>query len=193
MDSMPDHRITLLLHRASDGDRGALNRLIPLVYDELCRIASRYLRHERPGHTLDTSALVHEAYLRLIDQQQVAWQNRAHFFALSANAMRRILIDHARRHRAIKRGAGQRVLTLTRFSNVLAVDSAADLLELDAALHRLEALDPRKSRVVEYQFFGGLTVDETAEVMGISPAMVRRDRRFARAWLYRQLMDSLEK
>ena len=181
--------ITRLLHEWRGGNAEALQRLIPLVYGELHTLASRYLSHERRDHTLQTTALVHEAYLKLAGQRDVDWQNRAHFFGIAAQLMRRILVDHARRDRRKKRGGGAPHIPLDDLdppSAAPAVD-AADAFSIDRALTRLEALDPQQGRVVELRYFGGMTVEETAEVMGVSPATVKRDWSVARAWLYREL------
>lgn len=176
--------VTQLLLAWSSGRREALDQLLPLVYHELRKIAERYLRRERSGHTLQTTALVHEAYLKLIDQRQVQWQNRAHFFGIAAQAMRRILVDHARSRQTGKRGG----LRLTLDENLDVSDErAADLLALDDALNALAALDPQKSRIVELRYFGGLSIEETAEVLGIGTATVTRQWRLARAWLYGEI------
>jgi RNA polymerase sigma factor (TIGR02999 family) len=180
------HNITHLLNEWSDGDRQALDKLTPLVYEELRQQAARYLRRERPGHTLQTTALIHEAYLRLIDAKDVHWQSRAHFFAIAANIMRRILVDHARRRDADKRGGSQiRVRPDEAFGVVNAID--VDLLAIDEALSRLETMDPQQARVVELRFFSGLTVEETAAALGVSPKTVKRDWSVARAWLRREI------
>lgn len=180
------HNITHLLKEWSDGDRQALDKLTPLVYEELRQQAARYLRRERPGHTLQTTALIHEAYLRLVDVKEVAWQSRAHFFAIAANLMRRILVDHARRRDADKRGGSQiRVRPDEAFGVVNAID--VDLLAIDEALSRLETIDPQQARVVELRFFSGLTVEETAAALGVSPKTVKRDWSVARAWLRREI------
>jgi RNA polymerase sigma factor (TIGR02999 family) len=180
--------ITHLLREWSDGDERALEELTPLVYEELRHQAARYLRRERPGHTLQTTALINEAYLRLIDAKDVKWQSRTHFFAIAANLMRRILVDHARKRDAEKRGGAQMRVTLT---DVFAAseDSNVDLLAIDEALERLEKLDSQQARVVELRFFSGLTVDETATVLGVSPKTVKRDWSVARAWLRREIGD----
>jgi RNA polymerase sigma factor (TIGR02999 family) len=175
--------ITQLLLSWSKGDREALDRLIPLVHPELKRLARRYMARENPGHTLQTSALINEAYLRLVDHQNVKWQDRAHFFAAAAQVMRHILIDHARRHRYGKRGGGAQHLPLDDVA-VVSQQRATQLVALDAALTRLAAVDPRKSRIVELRFFGGLTIEETAEVMELSPVTVSREWRSAKAWLH---------
>ena len=178
--------ITRLLVAWSDGDESALAQLTPLVYEELHRLAHRYMSGERPGHTLQTTALVNEAYVRLIDWKNVRWQNRAHFFAASAQLMRRILVDFARLHNYQKRGGGVRAETLDEAA-LVAKDKGADMVALDEALNSLAELDARQSRVVELRFFGGLTNDEVAEVLKVSEATVRRDWSLARAWLHREL------
>jgi RNA polymerase sigma factor (TIGR02999 family) len=184
--SPPQHEVTRLLIRLTDGESAALESLLPLVYAELRRLAASYLRRERPGHTLQPTALVHEAYLRLIDQTQVQWQNRAHFFGVAAQMMRRILVDHARGQQAEKRGGDVTKLSLDENIDVSG-ERAADLVALDEALDRLAALDPQKSRVVELRFFGGLSVEEAAEVLGVSAPTVKRQWRMAKAWLYGQV------
>lgn len=180
------NEVTLLLRAWGDGDAQALDRLAPLIYQELHRIARGYMARERTGHTLQTTALVNEAYVRLVDARQVSWQDRAHFFAVCARAMRRILVDHARSRGYLKRGGGKlRVQFEETCGMACSVDS--NLLELDEALDRLSALDPRKATVIEMRFFGGLSVEETAEALSISPETVMRDWKMARAWLYREL------
>lgn len=178
--------ITHLLKEWSDGDERALDKLTPLVYDELRRQASRYLRRERRGHTLQTTALINEAYLRLIDARDVHWQGRAHFFAIAANLMRRVLVDHARRRDAEKRGGSGLRLTLDE-GLAVAKETDVDLLAIDEALDRLAKIDPQQARVVELRFFSGLTVDETAAALGVSPKTVKRDWSVARAWLRREI------
>jgi RNA polymerase sigma factor (TIGR02999 family) len=178
--------ITRMLIDWSEGDREALDRLIPIVYTELRRQASRQLRRERPGHTLQTTALIHEAYLRLVDQRGARWQSRAHFFAVSAQLMRRILVDHARRRRRAKRGGSAVALPLDE-GLVAAGGTGADLLALDEALERLAAVDARQSRIVELRFFGGLSIEETAEALGVSLTTVKDDLKLAKAWLRREL------
>jgi RNA polymerase sigma-70 factor (ECF subfamily) len=180
------HDVTLLLQAWSGGDKEALDRLTPLVYRELRRIANRMMTAERPNHTLQATALVNEAYVRLVDAQQVNWQDRAHFFALCARAMREILIDHARARASAKRGGDQVFIELDE-GLAAGPSPEANLLELDAALNRLAALDPRKSRVVELRFFGGLSLEETAEALKVSTKTVQRDWDLARGWLYREL------
>jgi RNA polymerase sigma factor (TIGR02999 family) len=178
--------VTLLLQAWSQGDREALDRLMPLVYAELKRMAHRYLARERVGHGLQTTALVHEAYLKLVDQSRAQWQNRAQFFGVAAQLMRRILVDHARARDAAKRGAGHSPVSLDEAPTVAATPEQ-DLVGLDAALTRLSELDPRQGRIVELRFFGGLSVDEAAEVLSLSPATIKREWAMAKAWLYREL------
>ena len=178
--------VTLLLRKWSDGDNGALDQLTPLVYDELHRLAHQHMRREKPGHMLQTTALVHEAYLRLIDQSQVRFENRAHFFAIAARLMRQILVDDARRRKSAKRGGGMAPIALDDASN-LAQQEAENVLALDEALTLLAAKDRRESDIVELRFFGGLSVEETAEVLNVSPGTVARDWAFARAWLKDQM------
>jgi len=177
--------ISTLLRAWSDGDQSALEQLTPVVYDELHRLARRYMKGERSGHSLQTTALVNEAYMRLVDYERMQWQNRAHFFAVSAQLMRRILVEHARRHN-LKRGGGVQHLSLEEAS-LVGGDQDADLVALDDAMNGLARIDPRKVQVVEMRFFGGLSVEETAEVLKVSPVTVKRDWRAARAWLYREL------
>lgn len=176
--------LTGLLLEWREGDKAALDRLTPLVYDELRRIAHRYVQRERDGHTLQTTALVHEAYLRLAGQQKVDWQNRAHFFAVTAQVMRHILIDHARRRRYAKHGGEVEQIPIENAA-VMSMRRADELIALEEALDELAQLDQRKSRVVELRYFGGLSLEETAEVLEISVMTVRRDWRAAKAWLYR--------
>jgi RNA polymerase sigma-70 factor (ECF subfamily) len=190
MSTPAPKEITQLLLAWSQGDRSALDRLIPQVYEELRRLAKRYMGQERAGHALQTTALVNEAYLRLIDASQVRWQNRAHFFAVSAQLMRRILVDFARSQRNLKRGGEARQVSLDE-ALVVSEETGADLVALDDALSALEALDPRQSQVVELRFFGGLSVEETAEVLKVSPTTARRDWTLARAWLYRELSKAV--
>ncbi len=177
--------ISKLLRAWSDGDQSALEGLTPIVYDELHRLAHRYMKRERPGHSLQTTALVNEAYMRLVDYKRMQWQNRAHFFAVSAQLMRRILVDHARRHN-VKRGGGAQHVSLEEAA-IMGGDRAADLVALDDAMNVLGQLDPRKVQVVEMRFFGGLSVEETAEVLKVSPVTVRREWSTAKVWLYREL------
>ena len=171
--------ISTLLRAWSDGDQSALERLTPIVYDELHRLARRYMKGEHSGHSLQATALVNEAYMRLVDYERMQWQNRAHFFAVSAQLMRRILVEHARRHN-LKRGGGVQHVSLDEAAMVDG-DPDADLVALDDAMNGLARLDPRKVQVVEMRFFGGLSVEETAEVLKVSPVTVKRDWRVARA------------
>ena len=178
--------ITELLVGYGRGDKEALDKLMPIVYDELRRQAARYLRKERPGHTLQTTALIHEPYVRLVDQRHVQWQNRAHFFGIAAQLMRRILVDHARTKQRVKRG-GSDVRVSIEDANVAVKGQDLDVVALDEALQRLAEIDEQQSRVVELRFFSGLSVEETAEVLGISKATVKRDWGMAKAWLHREL------
>jgi RNA polymerase sigma-70 factor (ECF subfamily) len=187
--SLPPHEITQLLAEWTSGNQEALDKLYPLVYDELRRIARRYMSRERKGHTLQTTALINEAYLRLVEQRNVRWANRSHFFAIAAQIMRRILIDYARRYEYAKRGAGAQRVSLDEVAFV-AKERARELLLLDEALNRLAAVDARRGRVVELRFFGGLENEEIAEVLKISPNTVTRDWKMARAWLYKELSGS---
>ncbi|HEY9503792.1 MAG TPA: sigma-70 family RNA polymerase sigma factor [Pyrinomonadaceae bacterium] len=188
-DLPPKHEITQLLDKWSSGNQSALDELYPLVYDELHRLASRYMSRERKGHTLQTTALINEAYVRLVDQRNVHWANRSHFFAISAQIMRRILIDHARSHAYAKRGGGQQKVSLDETAT-LQVSRAAALISLDEALLSLAEIDKRRSQVVELRYFGGLSNEEIAQALGISPNTVTRDWNMARAWLYQQLAGS---
>jgi RNA polymerase sigma-70 factor (ECF subfamily) len=178
--------VTGLLIDWSDGRREARERLLPIVYEELRRLARRQMRQERTGHTLQATALVHEAYLKLVDQRRVSWRNRAHFFGVAAKMMRRILVDHARGRATEKRGGGWEKLSLDE-APLVAVDPAVDLVGLDGALDRLGVLDEQQAKVVELRYFGGLTIDETAEVLHISPATVSREWTVAKAWLFGEL------
>jgi RNA polymerase sigma factor (TIGR02999 family) len=180
------HDVTALLGEWSRGNRSALDQLLPLVYDELRRIAARQLRRERPGNTLQPTALIHEVYLRLVDQRRVDWQNRAHFFGVAAQVMRRILVDYARRHNASKRGDGVAAVSIDDASEAAAPD-VAGVLALDHALERLKALDAGLARIVELRAFGGLTIEEAAHVLTVSPSTAKRDWRTAKAWLKREL------
>ena len=177
--------LTALLRDASEGNQNALDLLMPLVYGELRKIAASYLRQERKDHTLQPTALVHEAYLRLTHQKDVAWQNRAHFFGIAAQMMRRILVDHARKRQAAKRDASAWKVATAEVDG--GAESAPELLALDRALEELEKIDPQQAKIVELRFFGGLTVEETAEVAGISPRTVKREWRTAKAWLRREI------
>jgi RNA polymerase sigma factor (TIGR02999 family) len=188
---MPDEpSVSEILQSLSAGDPEAVDRLFPVVYDQLRRLAESYLQKERPGHTLRATALVHEAYLKLVGQDQVEWKNRAHFMAVSAQAMRRVLIDHARRLGADKRGGGARKVPLDEVPTLSTQAPSMDLLALDESLSRLQADQPEKAAVVEMRFFGGLTDEEVAEVLGVSVRTVIRHWKYAQAWLYRDLRDS---
>jgi RNA polymerase sigma factor (TIGR02999 family) len=190
-DSVPaPTEITRLLEEWSAGNQTALDRLMPLVYAELRRLASSYMRRERSDHLLQTTALVHEAYLRLVEQRNVQWKTRAQFFALAAQVMRHILVDHARRAHRAKRGHGATTIPLNDVA-VLSRERAHEVLAVNAALDGLTALDARKSRVFELRYFGGMSVDEAAEVLKISPATVARDWRMAKAWLRREMVSEL--
>lgn len=184
-------KVTQLLIEWSGGSKQALEDLLPLVYGELRRLARGRLRNERPDHTLQPTALVHEAYVRLIDQRRIQWQNRAHFYAIAARIMRRILVDRARAHGANKRGAGWQRVTLV-VEETPNTSREIDMLALDDSLARLAALDPQQAQIVELRYFGGLTIDETAEIVGISPATVKREWAIARAWLRAQLSSQLD-
>ena len=189
MAALPNE-VTQLLINWSQGDQAALDELIPLVHAELRRLARHYMAGENSAHTLQTSALINEAYIRLVDQQQMPWQNRAHFFGVAAQIMRHILIDHARSHCYAKRGGGARKVPL---EEVMAVDDkrAEELVALDDALKELATIDSRKSRIIELRFFGGLSIEETAEALNISPITVTRDWRSAKAWLRREMSREL--
>jgi RNA polymerase sigma factor (TIGR02999 family) len=184
-DSSPEE-ITQLLREWSNGDKEALNKLMPVVYSELRRLAAHYMRQERPGHTLQSTALVNEAYLRLAGAREINWQDRAHFFAVASQIMRHILVDHARSYKYAKRGGGAIKVSLDEVA-ILSEERAAELITLDKALKGLEALDPRKSQVVEMRFFGGLSIDETAEVMKLSSMTIQREWRWAKAYLHKQM------
>ncbi|MBS1809259.1 MAG: sigma-70 family RNA polymerase sigma factor [Acidobacteria bacterium] len=186
MPTPTPHEITVLLLAWNHGDQAALDQLLPLVYGELHRLARHYMHNERPGHLLQTTALVNEAYLRLVDTRQIEWQNRAHFFAIAARLMRRILVDFAREQNYQKRGGGEVQIPLDE-APAIACEWNEDVVALDEALAKLAAIDERKSRVVELRFFGGLTEDETATVLQVSHESVKRDWRLAKSWLLRQL------
>jgi RNA polymerase sigma-70 factor (ECF subfamily) len=188
MDS-PQADVTDLLLELTKGNKGAVEKLVPLVYQELKRLARSYMRRERPDHTLQTTALVHEAYLRLVRQENVKWQGRSHFFAVAAQSMRRILIDHARHHLREKRGGTMATLSLNE-SLAFSPEQSVELVRLDEALRRLSKLDGRQSRIVELRFFGGLSVEETAQLLGISAKTVKRDWSVAKAWLHSELRRS---
>lgn len=187
MTKPPLDDLTELLGAWSAGDQGALNEMIPLVYDELHRLASRYLRRERPNHTLQTTALVHEAYLRLAREQNGNWQNRIQFFAVASQLMRHILVDYARNHNAAKRGGNCARISFDE-AMIGSEGTSTDLMALDEALNNLAALDPQQSRVVELRVFGGLTVEEMSEVLGVSPRTIKREWSMARAWLHQRIM-----
>ena len=178
--------VTELLLDWSAGDKAALDRILPIVYNELRKQAARYLQRERAGHTLQTTALINEAYIRLVDQKNVRWQNRAHFFGISAQLMRRILVDHARAKHRTKRGGSDIRVSLSD-ANLVVKETDLDIVAVDEALERLAQIDEQQSRVVELRFFAGLSVEETAEVLKISPATVKRDWSMAKAWLHREL------
>lgn len=180
--------VTVLLSALTRGEDGAASKLIPVVYDELRRLAASYMRRERVEHTLQATALVHEAYLKLVEQRSVTWQSRSHFFGVAAQLMRRILIDHARGHARQKRGGEQKKVSLDE-AFVFSEQHADELLAVDDSLNRLAKLDPRQARVVELRFFGGLNVEEAGEVLGISPKTVKRDWSMAKAWLYADLKE----
>jgi RNA polymerase sigma factor (TIGR02999 family) len=180
--------VTRLLIDWSNGDESALNRLTPLVYDELKALAHYYMSREREGHTLQTTALVNEAYLRLVDQKTARWENRNHFFAVAARVMRHILVDHARQHSRAKRGGGHQIVSLDEAAT-MSPERAGELLALDEALNELTKTDKRKSEVVELRYFGGLSIDETAEILNITSTTVSRDWRWAKAWLYKAVTE----
>jgi RNA polymerase sigma-70 factor, ECF subfamily len=182
----PEADVTALLGELAKGDRAAHEKLIPLIYDQLKELARSYMRRERDDHTLQTTALVHEAYLRLVHQQSPNWQNRAQFFGIAAQLMRRILIDHARHHLREKRGGSQVFLPLNE-ALAFSPEHSGDLLKLDEALDRLSKLDPRQGRIVELRFFGGLSIEETSKFLGVSPITVKRDWALAKVWLYGEL------
>lgn len=189
MASDPD-TVTRLLLEWRGGNRQALEEILPLIYDELRRLAHNFLYRERRGHTLQTTALVHEAYLKLIDQRDARWQNRAHFFAIAAQAMRRILIDSARKHVAEKRGGGGEKLSLDEVATI-SLGPDTNLIALDLALTQLAEIDSQQSRIIELRYFGGLTIEETAEVLSLSPATIKREWTMARAWLHQELAGDL--
>jgi RNA polymerase sigma factor (TIGR02999 family) len=185
MGTNPPPDVTTLLLAWNSGDQNALDRLMPLVYDELRRLARRHMRAENPGHTLQATALVNDLYVQLIDQRRVNWQSRAHFFGAAAQIIRRLLVDHARARHRLKRGGGLKVEWNEAIKSSQPVEM--DLIALDDALNRLAVMDSQQSRIIELRFFGGLSIEETAEALKISPATVKRDWSFARAWLYREM------
>lgn len=187
MSQTSSQELTQMLIQLSEGNAQVVDDILPLIYNELRSLASNYLRRERSDHTLQPTALVHEAYIKLIDQTQVKWQNRAHFFGIAANIMRRILVDYARKHHAEKRGGDAEKLPLEEEIMIVSVGKSAELLALDEALENLAKVDPQKSKIVELRYFGGLSVEETAEVLGVSEITVKRHWRMAKAWLYGQL------
>jgi len=187
MTQPSSNEITQLLIELTDGNTEIVNQILPHVYDELRRLAGSYLRRERSDHTLQPTALVHEAYMKLVDQRQVKWQNRAHFFGIAAQVMRRILMDHARKHKADKRGGEAEKLPLEEGLLVVSNESSNQLLALDEALERLAKLDPQKAKIVELRYFGGLSIEETAEVIGVSVPTINRQWRMAKAWLFGEL------
>jgi RNA polymerase sigma-70 factor (ECF subfamily) len=189
MDASSPSDVTVLLSQHQKGDPDAAAKLVPLVYQELRRLAGHYMRQERPDHTLQATALVHEAYLKLIHQREVDWQGKAHFFGIAAQLMRRILIDHARGHLREKRGGAQQALPLDE-ALVFSPEQSSELIQLDEALERLAKLDARQSKIVELRFFGGLSNEETAEFLGISSKTVKRDWSLAKAWLHGELKRS---
>jgi RNA polymerase sigma factor (TIGR02999 family) len=191
MPTLSPQEVTQLLADWGKGDRSALDKLLPLVHSELRRIAQRQMSQERPGHTLQATALVNEAYLKLAGQQKFEWQNRAHFFAVCAQVMRHILIDHARAHGREKRGGGAIQVSLND-ALVVGGDQAAHFVALDEALRVLERLDPQKGKIVELRYFGGLSIEEAAEVLNVSPRTVRREWQRAKAWLYRMMTEGIE-
>jgi RNA polymerase sigma factor (TIGR02999 family) len=186
LNQHPAENVTQLLIELSNGDRGAVDNLLPVIYDELRKLAAQYLRRERPDHTLQPTALVHEAYLRLVDQTRVNWQNRAHFFGVAAQIMRRLLVDHARKHNAEKRGDEFQKLSLDENID-RAVERSAELIALDNALKAFAVFDEQKARIVELRYFGGLSIEETADVLGVAPTTIKRHWRLAKAWLYGEM------
>jgi RNA polymerase sigma-70 factor (ECF subfamily) len=189
LSNISPQNITMLLEECVQGRKGAVDELLPYVYSELKKISSKYLHDEYRNHTLQTTELVHEAYIKLIGDQNIAWQSRAHFFGIAANSMRHILVDHARKRKSKKRGEGKENLSL---EDVFEISDKADnqILALDEALKKLEAVEERSSKIVELRYFSGLTIEETAEVLNISPATAKRDWNFAKAWLYREIQSN---
>ena len=189
MTDVKTHEVTQLLIDWSNGDQAAFDKLMPLIDEELRRLAHRYMSRERAGHTLQTTALVNEAFVKLVNRKNLHWQNRAHFFGIAAQVMRTILVDHARRHASVKRGGGARKLELDE-ALVVSQQKASEVIALDEALKQLALIDPRQSRIVELRFFGGLSVEEAAEVLHVSPATIKREWSTAKAWLYHELARS---
>lgn len=189
MQELSQQNITLLLEDCIKGKKGAVDELLPQVYNELRKISSKYLHDEYRNHTLQTTELVHEAYIKLIGDQNISWQNRAHFFGIAAQSMRQILVDHARKRKSLKRGEGKGNISL---DEVFEVSEKTDdqIIALDEALKKLESLEERSSKIVELRYFSGLTIEETAEVLNISPATAKRDWNFAKAWLYREIANN---
>lgn len=185
----PAADVTQMLIELTEGNREVVNEILPLIYAELRRLAGSYLRRERASHTLQPTALVHEAYMKLIDQKNVKWQNRAHFFGIAAQIMRRILMDYARKHKAEKRGGDGENVALEEGFIIIESEKSAELLALDEALENLSKVDETKAKIVELRYFGGLSVEETAEVLGVSEITVKRHWRMAKAWLYGQLSN----
>ena len=186
MNEHPTESVTRLLIEVSKGDRDAVDLLLPVIYDELRKLAANYLRRERPDHTLQPTALVHEAYIRLVDQTRVNWQNRAHFFGVAAQIMRRLLVDHARKHNAEKRGQDFQMISLDENID-RAVERSSELIALDDALKTLAEFDEQKARMVELRYFGGLSIEETADVLGVTPTTIKRHWRFAKAFLHGEI------
>lgn len=189
LNNSSQQNITLLLQECVKGKKGAVDELLPHVYSELKRISSKYLHDEYQNHTLQTTELVHEAYIKLVGEQNIAWESRAHFFGIAANSMRHILVDHARKRKSLKRGEGKRNLSL---DDVFEISDKSDdqILSLDEALKKLEAVEERSGKLVELRYFSGLTIEEAAEVLNISPATAKRDWNFAKAWLYREIKSN---
>ena len=189
MADISQHNVTLLLEDCIKGKKGAVDELLPHVYNELKKISSKYLNDEYRNHTLQTTELVHEAYIKLVGNQDISWQNRAHFFGIAAQSMRQILVDHARKRKSLKRGEGKGNIPL---EEIFEISEKTDdqILALDEALKKLESLEERSSKIVELRYFSGLTIEETAEVLNISPATAKRDWNFAKAWLYREIANN---
>jgi RNA polymerase sigma factor (TIGR02999 family) len=189
MHTPSQNEVTQMLAQLAGGNREVIDKLLPLVYDKLRELAANYLRRERSGHTMQATALVHEAYLKLVDQQELRWQNRAHFFGVAAQAMRRILVDYARGHRAAKRGHGQPKVALDEVA-AISEERSEEIVALDEALTKLAAFDPQQSKIVELRYFSGLTLEETAEALGISASTVKREWNMAKAWLHREIKNA---